>query len=44
MLEVIKSKSMIGIMVLIIGVFYISALQTKNLEENYSNEIVLNAR
>ena len=43
MLEVIKSKSMIVVMILVLGVAYFSAAQTTNLNDGYnSNSIIIN--
>lgn len=43
MLEVIKSKSMIAVMILVLGVAYFSAAQTTNLNDGYnSNSIIIN--
>lgn len=43
MTEVIKSKSMIGVMILILGVAYLSATATVSLEENNENNLIVMA-
>lgn len=43
MLEVIKSKSMIVVVILVLGVAYFSAAQTTNLNDGYNfNSIIIN--
>lgn len=43
MTEVIKSKSMMGVMLLILGVAYLSATPTITLEENSENNLIVMA-
>lgn len=43
MTEVIKSKSMMGVMILILGVAYLSAAPTVSLEENNENNLIVMA-
>jgi uncharacterized membrane protein HdeD (DUF308 family) len=40
-IDVVKSKTMIGVMVFILGISYISACQNQSLDSKYTNSILI---